>query len=995
MTNAPAPLVPPAVAANLRGRRRALRRAAAVAAAGLFAASMAGCGGAAQSQTPPPRRPTTTAADELLNLPPVETPDVEPMPTTAAATTEPALVDVGGDSAVPSATRPATLPDVESGVAVTQPSTEPATAPTTAQAVAEAAAPREPDLLLVENATPADVALAGILETYGEGTLLDASGSPDLADQGEALLTAAVRLAPQDARIARALVEARLRIGDVAGGLEALDHYRKLKPEDVLAQIRYVDLAGDEMQSADAKLDYLTRVAESDRVSDEVRSHAAAMAALLSRETLDYSGADDLIRRAVELDPYSPLALQLDYERLLSSNAGRSQRVEALAKLARSNPIQPAVLTRLAGESLAAGLGESANEFYDAALQAYAVLGLAAPGGTLTDAASMKIVTNRPGDVPGIAAAANKRTAARLATGEPLPPDLAAAQADSGLLTLLAAKAGRGSKPLADLAPEVTNLLRATLLLPTHARLAGEAPPAPPAEGQPYPPTPLPDVVADAQKLADPATPADARRGGESYAGALSALAWVDLYFLEKPTDPALLRALELLVPEQSATLVRLKGWQLWRQGQDDAAAVKLATASDRDALSALGLLLMGRPATTEPAAAEASPAAQMQGLLQAVPNGLVGAFISDAVRHKGVLLQPGDDAAPVRQALTMFETRLLRVMRPENLGEFYSLDARPLKVSHGYGEPLLMTVTLRNKGRDAITVGPEALVKSNLRLDTRVSGGMSAATQVPAAAEPEWTGGTVLQPGEKLEQVVRLDGPRLAGPLGSLPQQRLTVTADVTSNPRIIPTPQGDSYATGPAGITVSAERLIDREGVPLDLKNEQVAANLNARLGQLRSGDPLERLRAAQLVLGEIRWLAGYVDQQKKNGASDEQLADFRQIGAQLFDALQRAAGAYAVPQGEEAAATAWLKFAAASVAAPEQRGPALQGLLSSPAFEARVIGLLASGTLTGDAEQVQALVGPLAENDPDPTVRRLAQAQLRYVRSRPTTAPAATTP
>ena len=299
--------------------------------------------------------------------------------------------------------------------------------------------------------------------------------------------------------------------------------------------------------------------------------------------------------------------------------------------------------------------------------------------------------------------------------------------------------------------------------------------------------------------------PAERRSWRGTYAVLLSDLAWADLYFAQKPADEAVLRALDVLVPEGSATLVRLRGWQLWRQGQDDAAAEKLQTVSDRDPLARLGLLLMGRPAASEPAdAAEAaSPARQMQELLDAAPNGLVGAFLADALRGRGILLQPADDAEAVRQALAVLEPRLLDVLQPENVGRFYSLDARPATVSHEFGEPLLMTVTLRNKGRDVVTVGPDGLVESRFRLDARVGGGLGQPQSVPASAEPEWTGGTLLRPGEKLEQVVRLDGPQLSGFLASLPQQRLTINADVTSNPVRVQTPQGPGYATGPAGQT------------------------------------------------------------------------------------------------------------------------------------------------------------------------------------------------
>ena len=89
-----------------------------------------------------------------------------------------------------------------------------------------------------------------------------------------------------------------------------------------------------------------------------------------------------------------------------------------------------------------------------------------------------------------------------------------------------------------------------------------------------------------------------------------------------------------------------------------------------------------------------------MQTLLDGSPNGLVGAFLADALRPKGILLRPGDDAAAVRQSLSVLEPRLLRVLQPENVGEFYSLDARPVKVAHDFGRAAA-------DDRDAAQQGP------------------------------------------------------------------------------------------------------------------------------------------------------------------------------------------------------------------------------------------------------------------------------------------------
>ena len=875
-----------------------------------------------------------------------------------------------------------------------------------AQAAQSAAAPGdvegdEPRLDLAADPTPDGAALAGILETYAQGTLAGEDSGPALARQAAALYAAAVRLAPDDARLARNLVETRLRAGDAGGAVVALNHYRSLRPDDTLAQIRFVDLSAADMQTADAKLDYLSRLADDSRVSDPVRSHAAAMASILYVEMLDEESAAAMVDRAVELDAYNPLALQLDYERRLREGAARPRRVQALARLVRSNPVQPAVLSRLAEELLDAGLAEEANDYYNAAIRAGNALGLPVPTRTYLDSAAVKFVTNRPAEVnPLLVESAG-------AMVEPTQDDARLAinfltdVVDGHLLNVLGVDAAVGGEVASEHAQTIANIIRNTILLQTHAAINGEPPPPPREPGQPTPPTPLPDVVADAQRIRQAPDSPQNDVDVHAYATALSGLAWIDLYFLEQPTDDAILRALEILVPEDSATLVRLKGWQLWRQGQADAAAEKLRTVAGRDPLSALGLLLMGRDVDEISGLAPAqgggaSIAAQGQALLDANPAGLTGAFLADALRPKGVRLTPGDEAPAVREALSVVEPDLLAAADPARAAGLYSLSADAGQVSHAFGEPMLLDLTLRNTGRHVLTLGPDGLVRPPVRLDARVSNipGQGGPQPVPAAALPEWSGATRLDPGEKIVQRVRLDGPQLSAVLASAPQATLTMLVDVTSNPVTVQTEQGPGYATGPAGQSYRLPRRVDRAATPMDTSDPRVAQATDARLESLRGGEPLERLRAAQLVLGQIEYLSRLAQQVRERGQSegtepeqiDEQIRPFGELAGRLADALRRAGDSFGPPRGPDAASVAWLKFAAANVAVDAaSRDRLIESLLSSPAFESRLVGLLAVSTLIADADRAAELAGPVAESDADPTVRAFARNLLAYLGQR----------
>ena len=301
------------VNARPRNARRCRLRAVAVVAVGVLLSG--GCGG--DGATEPRQAPPRSQPRQVPELPPAtrEAPGELPAtrPDTRPATR---LVPLEPEPATqPSEQEPATQPTTEPATQLaTQPATAPATTPT------EEPAEREPRLLLVEEPTPDRAALAEILAARA----LELARAGDLASlaQATALAEAAVRMSPENERLARQLVDVQMRTGDLPGALEGLEHYRRLRSDDVLAQIRYVDITAAQMESADEKLDYLIRVAQTEQVPPEVRSHAAAIGSLLLREALDEQGADVWLGEAVALDPYSPQALQMDYERLVES-AGR------------------------------------------------------------------------------------------------------------------------------------------------------------------------------------------------------------------------------------------------------------------------------------------------------------------------------------------------------------------------------------------------------------------------------------------------------------------------------------------------------------------------------------------------------------------------------------------------------------------------------------------------------------------------------------------------
>src|SRR4029079_11358516 len=104
----------------------------------------------------------------------------------------------------------------------------PATGPATAPAVVAEAPPSVPD--------PINPALAERLTSMATGLLRSLPPSNAVWRYTQSLLQAATRLAPDEPRYQRLLIEAASRAGDEETVLKTLEKYRKLVPEDEQAQ---------------------------------------------------------------------------------------------------------------------------------------------------------------------------------------------------------------------------------------------------------------------------------------------------------------------------------------------------------------------------------------------------------------------------------------------------------------------------------------------------------------------------------------------------------------------------------------------------------------------------------------------------------------------------------------------------------------------------------------------------------------------------------------
>jgi hypothetical protein len=788
------------------------------------------------------------------------------------------------------------------------------------------------------------------LENLATQTLLDAAAAGEaavFAEQAEALLTLAARLSPEDSRLARELVEVRLETAGADAALEALDYYRGLEPEDRLAQLRYVDLSADLLETAELKLAYLTQVVEAERVPAEVRSHAAVLAAFLLRERLETESAAAMIARAVELDPLNPQALTLDYERLLAEGAGRPERVGALGRLLASNVAQPAALSQLARELGAVGLVEEAIRFYTAASQIDRMSGQAPPPRQGLDQAALLLVNARP-----------RRALELLALPE--DPEVIL-QADAGVLGDLVLLQGLSRQTLRAGDDEIA---QAATPLDTVLRDLGNG------DG-------LPASVAAAAVASD-VFPDRVRA-----LLTLADRAWFDLAVLGRATDPALLDAVERVadsVGEGGPLVARLRGWQAVRQGDEATAREKLGAIAGTDPLAELGLLVLARDAGRD-------TFADATRLLRENPSGVVGATIYAAYAREGIRVGNPARADEVEAALDeTFPRRLLGLLEPAGARNFYAVTAEPDRVRHAVGEPLLGTLTIRNVGRDPLTLGPGGLIDPRVRIEGEFRGLLERPRDVLSSVTI--TGRTRLDPGERVEQAIRVDSPALAGLLRQTVPLSTTLYPFAVTNPIVVdvPDPQTPGQVrpipvSGPAGQNVPFLRPFDRPGLPLDLEDEGIRTELAARLSALRDNpNPADRIRAADQVAAQLDWLRLFVANETDAGRD---VRAWTTMGADVVTRLREAALAGSLA-GDDAAATAYLRYLAArSPEIADDRVALIRPMLRSPSLAARALGVLS--VVQTLPEQADELLSPLAEADPDPTIRRYAASALAFTEAR----------
>jgi tetratricopeptide (TPR) repeat protein len=676
-----------------------------------------------------------------------------------------------------------------------------------------------------------DVALAARLSELSRQTLQSRYMVEPIWHQAAALLEAAMELDPAEERYPKLLAEARLQLRDRDGALAAWNAYRRVNHGDHVAQIQVIDLHLGRMETLDGRLNYLMALLDQTGVPSEVRSHAAVQAVRVLLERGQTDQARSVLGQALRLNPSNIDALRLRYQFVLQ-NGTKYERVTALLALMRANPAQPEVAGQLAKEVAGVGLVQQSLGWFQLSVQLSQVLGRPVGADVAREFAAQLFI-------------AEQAQPAEEILGQLLEVD--PGDVEAWLIRLALHRRYSTAEGFEAARRQASNALMNRLIAVQEA--AGvEAPTTRPVDGPPAEEAPnLSAVLEVAQEDPDLL---------EALVSAVTDLAWFHVYYNERPEmGRRLVQQLEGVLDERSVTRLRLLGWADLREERVDRARERLSEVAEVDPLSQMGVL---RIEAREAQDRESRQRAESRGraLFAQHPSGLMGAMLWDGLRDLRVGFVETPQSEAVREELEQFPREWLRVLeRPQ---EFYSIRVDPLKVSHGFGEPMIARVTITNLSSHDLTLGAHGVVRPDLWFDARLRGLAGQAVPqeaqvLPGTAFDRLTGRVVLRPRQNMSQLVRVDQGRLTEVLSRLPMLPIQVNMSVMTNPQTIE----DRIGVAPGGYQVQFTRLLERQGI--DLARPESRQQVYQTIAE---GAAVEKIRKLELLTATIRVL---VDQEQ----------------------------------------------------------------------------------------------------------------------------------
>jgi hypothetical protein len=594
-----------------------------------------------------------------------------------------------------------------------------------------------------------------------------------------------------------------------------------------------------------------------------------------------------------------------------------------------SNPIQPAVMYRLARECADAGLIDASLNYYNMSATAAQMTGTST-GREFAMGFATELCMMGQNQLLGV----TKQIVDQLI------------KADGGDVEALLLRwiAERGLNETANAEKTQAQLINAAAnrFIVVRAQLGAGGATTRPVESPDA--LTLPDLADDLKKLED-----DKYEGLlVPYAQTLTDLAWYLTYVAEKPAEAQkLLPALKKILSDTDPTIVRIEGFIGLKQGQKDQAAVKLKAVADKDVLAAMGMVLLDAEKPEEKDKALATG----RQLLRLNPSGLLGAILIDGLKAHGIKVVARDDGGAVQEKINAFPKDWLRIIdAPQN---FYTLKAEmdDSRVLFPFGEPMFGRISIRNIGTHDITIGPEGVIKDHVWIDVQMRGLVQA--NVIGVAYEKITDVLVLKPGKAIVFPVRVDQGPLAQQLAMNPQPSLAFYAQVRTNPR------GEG-GYGPCGQGAIFANITERTGFALNAESLKTLGTM------MSTGKPADKFRGLEL-------LSGQMDAFRNAGVDNDQT---RSAKATLLDAIEKTM-ADPVP-----AVSTWASFLAAANATDAQKLDVIRERLLADAKDPvrRLLGLMMSMRL--QVPQQDALLKKVLAEEKEEMVRQYATALKEIV-------------
>lgn len=789
-------------------------------------------------------------------------------------------------------------------------------------AIGHAAAPDDQKL--------ADVGLAQRFSQQAQMSLGGSGITPERLRLSASYLEIAQKLDPTDPRYPRLLAEAELQLGGKDGnelGMNALSSYLQLQPNDMVAQLRLIELHFNAMDAADQKIKYVEQLINTPTLPAEVRAEVAVLGARLALERAETDRSGKYLEQALKLFPLCPEALDLKYEEL-DDDAKPRERVSLMLQMLRSNPAQPDVMAQLGNECAKVGLIDPSLMWFKNSFDAAQRQGVSVDPALVTTWGAEIVV-------------ADQMRAAEDALRGLMQQD--PTNSDVAFLTLLVATRTKDQVKI-EAAQELVKTTLETRLTRI-SDVLNERTPSTTQAGSNF------NAAEDVKKLLE----LNRLDLSVQYVASLADLAWLKIYFMNQPAEAQqYLTPLRQILQPDSVTLARLDGWAYLADNKKDEARVKLSAVAEADPYSELGLIKLDTPD---------APADKMRQrvnkLLNNNASGLMGATLVEALRDRVGIMPPAPDATGVREELDAFPNEWLDFVNFSKVKNFYALKGECLKVAHQFGEPIMAKITITNISAYDITIGPDGAIRPDLWVDVHVSGLQQQ--NFSGVAFDRMGMRFVIHPKESVSQVMRVDLDGLSGMLGSNPIVSVPLYFSVLTNPAT----QQNGIAPGPGGSREQFLRVVERSPSPL-------SPETFARLNQDLQNAPADvRMRTLELL--------GTFAINMRNGTD----ADLKSQSEQIVDLIRKGAGDRTLTVRDHA------MMLMTFLVDESVRAGLMQRLLSSDDFQARALGIaaVASGI---DPPKRKAMLQNIADNDPDPVLKRCAQRAIEVAEATPTTQP-----